>query len=520
MLTRHHFLALVLLATACGSSDEGGPDTGSAVPDEVALDVLIDDATGVSILAVYPLEEWRPLAAGGPVLLEYELRDGDQVLASGQVADPRVINSETGGEIVMSFGVASLRLPADAGDLVFLEGTSELGRVAFDPSEVRTQEEDDAEIPESGIGMTRSPLLRKGDVKSKPVRLLGSLSKKAGVDVLVLAEGYKNGQLGKFRSNAKSIARSFRSIMSRQRRYGGRFNIWVQDVSSRSSGIDDPDKDRRADTAFDVSFGKGKSHRCTWFNTAGGEKAARALGRKAGADIVVVLANTGGYGGCANNGVFVITHDGDGPWTMAHELGHALLGLADEYDYGTCSHKGHPNVGFSSRRSRIPWNGSIGVGTPLPTPETNLYWTTVGAFEGANYCRTGAFRPQLNCLMRELHRGYCRICLGRLDRYLATLKKNAGGGGSPCGEELRGDGQCDTCLGDDPDCDDGGGGGGGDGSCGDGTCAQDETDSECPADCGCAASSCGISPFGCYCDPDCAASGDCCADACEACGSC
>ena len=108
--------------------------------------------------------------------------------------------------------------------------------------------------------------------------------------------------------------------------------------------------------------------------------------------------------------------------------------------------------------------------------------------------RTGAFRPQLNCLMRELHRGYCRICLGRLDRYLATLKKNAGGGGSPCGEELRGDGQCDPCLGDDCDCDDGGGGGGGDGSCGDGTCAQDETDAECPADCGCAASSCGISP--------------------------
>lgn len=50
--------------------------------------------------------------------------------------------------------------------------------------------------------------------------------------------------------------------------------------------------------------------------------------------------------------------------------------------------------------------------------------------------------------------------------------------------------------------------------CGDGQCTGDETDSSCPADCGCAAVSCnGVSPFGCYCDADCEATGDCCADA-------
>jgi hypothetical protein len=54
--------------------------------------------------------------------------------------------------------------------------------------------------------------------------------------------------------------------------------------------------------------------------------------------------------------------------------------------------------------------------------------------------------------------------------------------------------------------------GGGEG-CGDGVCDGDETDSSCPADCGCAAISCsGVSPFGCYCDAECAATGDCCAD--------
>jgi len=55
--------------------------------------------------------------------------------------------------------------------------------------------------------------------------------------------------------------------------------------------------------------------------------------------------------------------------------------------------------------------------------------------------------------------------------------------------------------------------------CGDGVCSDDEDDSECPEDCGCAApSSCGgVAPFGCYCDAECMANGDCCADACDAC---
>lgn len=507
MLTRTCLAVAALLPAACGTDEQAA--TGP-VPDEVAVDVLIDDDAGIAIQAVYPIDEWRPLAAGGGLLLAWELRQGSETVATGQVPDPRIIDSEVGGEIRLSFGTASLRLPGAAGDLVFLEDGGEIGRVAFDPSEVAPQIEEDEEgepPPAAGIGRSRSPLLRAGDVRGGATRVLGSLPRRNGVDLLFLAEGYTERQLAQFRRDATGMARSFRSIMSQQRRYGGRFNIWLQNVRSRSSGIDDPRRDRRADTAFDITFGTGDTRRCTWFGTPAGEEAARRLGRRRGADVVVVLANTREYGGCANNGVFVVTHNGEAPWVIAHELGHALLGLADEYEDGDCRHDPAPNVAFSARRARIPWGNQIGFATDLPTPETALNAFVLGAFEGASYCETGAFRPQLNCLMRELHRGLDRVCLGRLDRYLATLRRNGQGGDSPCA--------------DDPDCDDdGGGGGGGSGACGDGTCAEDETDASCPADCGCAASSCGVSPFGCFCDPECAASGDCCADACDACGSC
>ena len=64
--------------------------------------------------------------------------------------------------------------------------------------------------------------------------------------------------------------------------------------------------------------------------------------------------------------------------------------------------------------------------------------------------------------------------------------------------------------------------GGVDAVCGDGSCSVDETDANCPEDCGCAAEedTCGgVAPFGCYCTPDCDQTGDCCVDACQTCGA-
>jgi hypothetical protein len=57
--------------------------------------------------------------------------------------------------------------------------------------------------------------------------------------------------------------------------------------------------------------------------------------------------------------------------------------------------------------------------------------------------------------------------------------------------------------------------------CGDHQCTVDETDANCPEDCGCAAEmACGgVAPFGCYCSDDCAENGDCCVDACPTCGA-
>ena len=512
--------ALLIVLAACGHVEEpGGPPRTSAVPDEVALDVMVSD-DGLEILAVYPLEERRRISQSAAAHLGYELRDAaGAVVVSGQIPDPRQLRVEHAAEPMFSpSGVASLRLPARAGELVLLEGAIEIGGVPFDPAAVRFQRRDLDEDAEDagaidGIGSSSAALAAPGDVLNSPRRIAGRLPQAQAVDLLILPEGYTRAELPRFDRDAKAITRKFQSIISSQRNYRKRFNVWLQDVQSRSTGIDDPDAGREADTAFDVSFGRGDLHRCSWFGSGAGEAEARRLGREAGADVVVVLANSSLPGGCALNGVFVITHTPTSASTMVHELGHALVGLADEYDQGECRAEAAPNVTLTTRREAIPWHRRIKRSTELPTEETFENRSRVGAFEGANYCVTGAFRPQLDCLMQTLETPFCAVCLAVLDRHLRTLARE--GGGTVCGDDMRSDGICDTCLEQDPDC-------AGGAVCGDRICAGDETDRNCAEDCGCAARSAdcdGLAPFGCYCDFDCESSGDCCADSCEACGN-
>ncbi|HEU5058504.1 MAG TPA: M4 family metallopeptidase, partial [Kofleriaceae bacterium] len=68
--------------------------------------------------------------------------------------------------------------------------------------------------------------------------------------------------------------------------------------------------------------------------------------------------------------------------------------------------------------------------------------------------------------------------------------------------------KCELGIGDCSQCESAGG-------CGDGVCAADEDDASCGQDCGCAApDACGsVAPYGCWCDAECGARGDCCADA-------
>lgn len=118
-----------------------------------------------------------------------------------------------------------------------------------------------------------------------------------------------------------------------------------------------------------------------------------------------------------------------------HELGHSTFGLADEYEYWagcgvdttqntyTGPEPSEVNVTINTNRSTLKWGSLVLASTSLPTtsnadctrcdPQPNpLPAGTVGAFEGARYYHCGIYRPEFDCMMRNLT-GFCAVCRRR-----------------------------------------------------------------------------------------------------------
>ncbi len=69
-----------------------------------------------------------------------------------------------------------------------------------------------------------------------------------------------------------------------------------------------------------------------------------------------------------------------------------------------------PNTTQQTNRLLIKWKAWIATNTPIPTPSTSAYSSVVGLFQGAHYHPTNWYRPQLDCLMRDLYVPFCDVC--------------------------------------------------------------------------------------------------------------
>ena len=132
-----------------------------------------------------------------------------------------------------------------------------------------------------------------------------------------------------------------------------------------------------------------------------------------------------GFGGCGGGGRAHVTLGTD--WTvLAHELGHGMAGLADEYsDHGVYA-GGEPdpvNVTINTNRATTKWGRYIDPATPLPTGVGTAAGYTAGVkpagwsdsdsaglFEGGFTNNTGVYRPVINCRMNGNSPPFCPVC--------------------------------------------------------------------------------------------------------------
>ena len=145
--------------------------------------------------------------------------------------------------------------------------------------------------------------------------------------------------------------------------------------------------------------------------------------------LVVVVLNEPGFGGCGGGGLQVVTLGV--AWTaLAHELGHAVGGLADECCQSRPWPAGEPgavNLTTSTSRTTLKWGRFVAPSTPVPTgigtcagynrdvPPAG--WDPsqdVGLFEGGGGHGMGVFRPVLDCRMRSDDQPWCPVCYTEL----------------------------------------------------------------------------------------------------------
>lgn len=132
----------------------------------------------------------------------------------------------------------------------------------------------------------------------------------------------------------------------------------------------------------------------------------------------IVLYNVYGTDGIAGVAYsqynLTLLYSGGGGRCLAHELGHQIAKLGDEYVETGYTYKGSETANTTKKTTldSIPWRYWIKSTTPLPTPDTDEYSNVVGLFEGARYSETGWYRPCRSCMMRGSGTcsTFCNVC--------------------------------------------------------------------------------------------------------------
>lgn len=245
----------------------------------------------------------------------------------------------------------------------------------------------------------RAAAAAAGDVHRYDVRG-GSGSK---LDLVVVGDGYTDEEQELFRRDAQRNIQLLFSIEP-YRAYRDLFNVWLVEVESRESGIDnDPTPGVSRDTALDAGFWCAGTERLICVDQ---DKALAAASAAPAVDQALVVTNTSKYGG---SGGEVATVAGANPLAgqiLQHELGHSLGALTDEYMAASPLHT-HPGEPPERNASHLPaavmsrlqakWHRWLG----RPTPDGGV----IGTYVGSRYS-PAIFRPSENSLMRELNREF------------------------------------------------------------------------------------------------------------------
>lgn len=232
-------------------------------------------------------------------------------------------------------------------------------------------------------------------------------------NIVVLGDGYRSQDQAKLKADAQSIT-DYLLEVSPLAQYAKFFNVRLVHVISNEAGADNGSAGGLRDTALNSYFNCGGIDRLLCVD----EGAAMTIAAEDVPEFnfIIVIVNDTKYGG--SGGTVCATSANEQSFeVVAHEVGHSLAQLADEYsDYGgiaPCNQQQdcrEANATVRSQREQIKWRLWLEESTPVPTPASSEYDSAIGVFEGSRYQPTGTYRPKISCKMRDLGSEFCAVC--------------------------------------------------------------------------------------------------------------
>jgi len=269
-------------------------------------------------------------------------------------------------------------------------------------------------------------------------KIFDSGSPEDHVDFVFIPEGYTIDEMEKFRKDVDRFS-GYLFNWKPFTKYREAFNLWLIEAPSAESGSDIPGENSWKNTLLNSRFYTFNSER---YLSVQNIPLLKDIATLTPHDHVIILVNSGKYGGGGIYNQYSITSV-DHPHSetvFLHELGHGFAGLADEYSsdvaYSNYYSLDQEPLQFnitSLVNFECKWQYMIKDSTPVPTPDTDEYDNTIGAFEGAGYSREGLYRPYRNCSMRvNLQDGFCPVChkaITEMIRYYTGELENLRGTG-------------------------------------------------------------------------------------------
>lgn len=266
---------------------------------------------------------------------------------------------------------------------------------------------------------------KRNDFKVEPVMVNGDKADK--VDLLFVAEGYTEGEMDKYRKDAKR----FTDYMFSMEPYASRkndFNVWMLMSPSAESGVDIPQDDVWKSTLLESNFFTFYIDR--YLTVWNHSKIADAVSGAA-FDALFIIANCDKYGGGGIYNSYALGYsDGDrADQVFIHEFGHSFAGLADEYFSKEVAYEDYYNLALEPWEPNITtlvdfnskWADMLPADAVIPTqPNDSTMIGVLGVYEGGGYMTEGVYRPYFECRMRNntAGEGFCPVCRRAISRMI------------------------------------------------------------------------------------------------------